>query len=330
MSDTLEPIKSIIAELKEALPKLRTIPKVLYHYCSAESFFKIMKRKKIHLSDISYANDYTEQSWAQKIIKEVFDKIEVNDNWRTKLTKIYKHYFSQMSSHAPFVFCLSESKDLLSQWRGYSDDGEGFCIGLDPEILIKDLNFLSNSVAHQDIKRAEKACVKMIYNEPTQRLLVKFYVQLILCLETQNDLQNLLPYLIELPLHIIFPFKGGKNGQIIQAPEMIIYNLIYLTEIFKNSGFEEENEWRLITIKPYNNPISGDGMPLLAKNSYKFINKKIVPFEELDLNNHRDLIKAIGFGPKNTNRMEIIKLFLKNNGFNIEAMDFFNANATYR
>ena len=33
------------------------------------------------------------------------------------------------------MFCLSEEKDLLSQWRGYADDGKGIFIGFNGEFL---------------------------------------------------------------------------------------------------------------------------------------------------------------------------------------------------
>ena len=36
-----------------------------------------------------------------------------------------------------WAFCLSEEGDLLSQWRGYGDDGRGFSIGFD-EIILKE------------------------------------------------------------------------------------------------------------------------------------------------------------------------------------------------
>jgi hypothetical protein len=46
-----------------------------------------------------------------------------------------------------FVFCLSESKDLLSQWRGYADDGKGISIGFRKAFLerIQDLNLAQHS-----------------------------------------------------------------------------------------------------------------------------------------------------------------------------------------
>lgn len=32
-------------------------------------------------------------------------------------------------------FCLSEKPDLLSQWRGYADDGQGLSIGFNKRII---------------------------------------------------------------------------------------------------------------------------------------------------------------------------------------------------
>lgn len=40
-----------------------------------------------------------------------------------------------MAGENIFAFCLSEEADLLSQWRGYADDGRGVCIGFKKEAL---------------------------------------------------------------------------------------------------------------------------------------------------------------------------------------------------
>lgn len=36
-----------------------------------------------------------------------------------------------------FVICLSEEGDLLSQWRGYADDGRGMCLGFNVHELLE-------------------------------------------------------------------------------------------------------------------------------------------------------------------------------------------------
>ena len=42
------------------------LPKILYHYCSAENFYNIMKNKSIWLSEMTKSNDSGEMLWLQK------------------------------------------------------------------------------------------------------------------------------------------------------------------------------------------------------------------------------------------------------------------------
>jgi len=100
----------------------------LYHYCSTDTFFKILNSKTIWMSDIFSMNDYLEFIWFFEIIK------------KHKESKFYDMVFriiQEKLNNENFVFisCFSEESDLLSQWRGYSDDGKGFSIGFNKSIL---------------------------------------------------------------------------------------------------------------------------------------------------------------------------------------------------
>ena len=57
-----------------------------------------------------------------------------------------------------FCVCFSESRDQLSQWRGYAQDGNGMAIGFDKGILEK-LN---------QISEFHIAFGKVIYDKPQE------------------------------------------------------------------------------------------------------------------------------------------------------------------
>ena len=119
------------------------LPKTLYHYCSVPTFYNIIKNKSIWLSDISKSNDSQELRWvlgelrvfmmkqwlvyaenAQKAGKTVdFDQFDKTYSVIDKLLCL--------EGNKNWVFCLSEKKDELGQWRGYADDGRGLAIGFE-------------------------------------------------------------------------------------------------------------------------------------------------------------------------------------------------------
>ena len=102
---------------------------MLYHYCSNETFKAIIESGNIWLSDISKSNDSTE------LISEI---LKQKAKLSSSQTKELDQANSLIEAHDAFIywaFCMSEEGDLLSQWRGYGDDGRGFSIGFDEGIL---------------------------------------------------------------------------------------------------------------------------------------------------------------------------------------------------
>lgn len=98
--------------------------KIIYHYCSANTFKLILESKKMFLSNVETMNDIMEGEWYKKvvyseIVKYVKDSNDVNRVW----AEICYNFVSK------YICCFSEDGDILSQWRAYADDGRGFAIG---------------------------------------------------------------------------------------------------------------------------------------------------------------------------------------------------------
>ena len=106
-------------------------------------------------------------------------------------------------------------------------------------------------------------------------------------------------------------------------------NLLYLTKLFKHPGFEEESEWRLITVPQRLDLKTTNGKKLL-NSKYRINNEKIIPYLELDFNNKEDIIRSITFGGKNPNKQSIVKDFLKSRGFNSSRVIFLDSTIPYR
>ena len=127
--------------------------KIVYHYCNADVFTKIISSKAIRLSDITKSNDSMEILWITKYIKEIFDEEYAKETSNTKYFKdgYPKDMFSEFVEHysedffkadqrmySYMVCCFSEASDLLSQWRGYANDASGFSI----EYLFEVINII--------------------------------------------------------------------------------------------------------------------------------------------------------------------------------------------
>jgi hypothetical protein len=73
-------------------------------------------------------NDAAEASYATNLIFETLTAHHPDipqgsrETVETQLNYLFPLY-------TPFITCFCENGDLLSQWRGYSDQGEGFAIG---------------------------------------------------------------------------------------------------------------------------------------------------------------------------------------------------------
>lgn len=98
-------------------------PNIIYHYCSMEALLGILDSGRIWLSDINATNDSLEGVWLDSKLQMLHQGI----NKDSELPQHYKE-FKQGNPHI-FISCFTEEDDILSQWRGYGDDGKGVAIG---------------------------------------------------------------------------------------------------------------------------------------------------------------------------------------------------------
>ena len=104
--------------------------KLVYHYCSIETFLSIIQNSVLRLTDIEKSNDYSERVYMETLILKQFQK-KINNNLNGYLLDnfIVKYYQSLYTSSNLYASCFSEDGDLLSQWRAYADNGTGVSIG---------------------------------------------------------------------------------------------------------------------------------------------------------------------------------------------------------
>ncbi len=128
--------EGVVNRIVERVPKPPTPYPLLYHYTTGNSLIQILTNRCILASHYKYLNDRSELIY----VLEVVDRwlASVTDPVERALAEAIRGKFNESLSDLslePFVTCFSRDGDSLSQWRAYADDGSGYAIGLDPNLL---------------------------------------------------------------------------------------------------------------------------------------------------------------------------------------------------
>lgn len=201
----------------------RKPPEILYHYTNNSGLLGIIDSKSLHLTDMSFLNDPYEVEFGfieshkmliYKMIEE-YKKEESSEKVRKFIALIQKkmNEFSKILKTIDiYIICFCTNRDLLSQWKGYSNLGEGFAVGFQTsritEIVEKNENIFFNRVIYSEKE----------FND----ILKKFYDEIIIKLAIDNNLD------------------ADEDSF------FVIYILTLLSIFYKNSSFKEEKEWRLV------------------------------------------------------------------------------------
>lgn len=245
-------------------------PQVLYHYCSLETFYKIIKNHTLRFSDIIKSNDseeilFTINCYINYLKKKYDEKLPIH---------MFEYEIYKVVDTIKFyTFCMSSKKDLLSQWKGYAPNG-GVAIGFNFEKLkqyIKDSVILRSKIKLEKLNYIDK-------NNP----------------EKLNK-----------------KFDKWDNS----SPFDNIENLLSLSVLNKNKGFEEECEYRMYFENFEKINIANQPIPKVRVGNHK-------PCEiDFSINNNDlksyfdipftfDLIDEIIIGPKLNITEEILQSFL--------------------
>ena len=217
------------------------IPDKLYHYCSVDTFVKIVQNKTLRLCEIAKSNDSMEFQWLEKkVIPEIIDRefqkapfdtgLKYLKKELTEIEKVHEIYSSFYvkernfyDGRIVFASCLSENGDQLSQWRAYSDNGCGVSVGFDLQ------GFSPFSESDSLAFNFKKVIYKM---------------------EEHEDL-------IMTELNGYFDALKRKYGieDVLNSLRPLILRATQISPYVKNSAFIEEQEWRLylqiLNIKNY-------------------------------------------------------------------------------
>ena len=272
---------------------------ILYHYCSNEAFLSILRTHELRLSDLSLSNDQLEGKWIPKLLKEHWAKQGL---YPLEYERLITHVDSLIDTFVAGGFCLSEEGDLLSQWRGYADNGAGVSVGFEASYLEK------------------------IRGEPDQPFLVELR-QVVYDNEGQEHI--IAPFLQEISKAIaagalrdpegtlLTPTTDGDRETIKKAFGALIVTFINMVPqlyVLKNPAFCEEREWRLLShILRGTEKIFADPpvyMDFFAKPD------RIVPFHRILLPKRDECqIARVVLGPRNITSKDVVRAALSKYGF---------------
>lgn len=189
------------------------MPDRLYHYTSAGGFFGIVSSGVLRATNFSYLNDSTEIQYGREIAQTV-----IREHLNSAQSSTHKEVFTRAEKSLDdigmglefYMACFCTKSDRLSQWRAYGSVKGRFCIGFDT-------NVLPASAPKHSLSR-------VIYNPDEQHRKVKQAIEIaIKALATGSS-----PEFLD-RVHELFTRK-------------VTNELCF----FKDRGFEEEDEWRIV------------------------------------------------------------------------------------
>lgn len=274
-------------------------PETLYHYCGVEAFHGIISYKQLFLSSALLTNDYMEYKWLFEKAKTRIAEVAESCPNRNGLLK-FRDYLGIASP--PYIFCFSAGRDMLSQWRGYSHDGVGFSIGYSFE-RIQELARIRGNAFEVSLQSAS-------YDEDEQQAFVNELVD-----SVANGRDD---------------WDGWALSEVLKLSSR--------AAVCKNAGFKEEMEWRIVFNSFRLSEENEAGWKTVASHlehgpSQRFFrptNGRIAPFYTLTFS--PEAITEIYLGPKNHARddHDFLKMFLSENGYDVDHIKIINSAATYR
>lgn len=287
---------------------------LLYHYCSTDTFVKIINDGSIRLSMLSMSNDHLEGRWMRSVFEREFDRLEISDAHFERVMGLIDQATDFVS---PAGFCLSEEGDQLSQWRGYADDGNGFAIGFQPDYL----RALGKKYLTDD--QNGFALHKVIYDYDEYRELVETIVEHVTDALGRGAFRNLT--LLEAASPDADKIRKSHQDAT-TAVLHVMFPLILHCHIIKNPAFKEEQEWRLLSMM---RTLNTDDLSVAAHCKFAAAGNRVVPYRQIDLHSlDVDPIGEIVVGPRNISREDYLRAFLESRG--LDNVEVRKSSASYR
>lgn len=283
---------------------------VLYHYCSTETFVSIVTGRSIRLSSLTLSNDRKEGGL---VVDTLLDEARALFKAPSTFGRFEAAVWAAYEFFDGMGFCLSEADDLLSQWRGYADDGRGVAIGFNVDYFAA----LREKRTRED--RRAFPLRKVSYDIAALKSYVTTQLELLKPLLDKGAFRNPEGSLLA-------PTTEQEVASVESATEaarMQLFMAILSMFEYKHAAFAEEREWRLLGLGMRRYPLEGDIV------EYRACGDKIVPYMQLLLEELSiPAISVVRVGPKHNGPLHVVESLLTAGGF--EGVEVTRSAATYR
>lgn len=270
-----------------------------FHYTTAEGIRGIITSGRLWATNLQFLNDGSELTYGRALVA---DELSRQSGTPTSVAgRLASHVTQRVLRTAEFwggyAVCFCFNGDLLSQWRGYADEGVGYAIGFAPQAVRRARTLVKGDGYVEP--PPYPVCGRVVYNETRQRTLIRdlFSQHLQLLEEAVATSTELADVLLE------------------HAATGLFSTLINNVYFFKDPAFEEEEEWRALSV------IFGPFMEKWLK--FRSARGIVKPFIELELPpNKRNgwPIDRVVIGPSNHAQlaMDSLKILSRSNGLGFE------------
>lgn len=253
---------------------LSQLPKNIYHYTGSKGVLGIITTQKIWATHYSFLNDYNEFEYAKDLIRKILEEILDNSEFQNTLKENWHLFEAQFKYYNTFLVSFSTEKDLLSQWRGYSNHGKGYSLGFETKVI---------GLATLPKERSQTFTIRpVLYDKRKQKQIIKEAIDYTLK-EIYKNLEQF----------------GSPYHYSLEFYKLLHWNCLLPIVTFKSEHFKEECEWRAIHMQDDFDKFSTENLKIRFKTNLE----NIIPYVELDLNSEvgdqseRFPLREIVYGP---------------------------------
>jgi hypothetical protein len=188
-------------------------PDSIFHYTTQKGILGIVQNRQMWATQVHFLNDKNEVFLTFKLLeRELKKQISKSQNQQVKsLLLAIKRHLPRIDQGHICIASFCEQGDLLSQWRGYGNQGKGYAIGF-------------NLGSLRAIARKQSFVLwPCVYNPSLQLELVSYLID--------NWCQE-------------FCADSSSHERMVQ---IINTSVCQLAPIIKDESFCEEKEWRLVS-----------------------------------------------------------------------------------
>jgi len=271
---------------------LRPAPEVIYHYTNDAGLKGIFDTKRFWFTDIFQLNDPTEIrhgiAKAALVLKHsINSSLPEHQIFLDRFQFFFDAGFEQVAHY--FAFSFSEKRDDLGQWRGYADNGMGYCIGFDGKLLEQ----IFTSIGGQRVSNNSTFFVD--YDE-------------LKITRIQEAIISRMLNLISLPRQVKLTSEQITEYMKRLSVSLALY-VLRASLTFKHNAYEPEAEYRYLQLYE-----SVSEVPSLK---YRQRNYELIRYVDFDWSSYPEILKSIMVGPAaNIEKSEsFANAILERNGF---------------